>query len=60
MKVDGQFSEKIPVGQRDLQKGTHDPFFIMIQTTPVIIASFQHPLVQAVPQPIPEHCMLTL
>ena len=61
MKVNGQFTvQKDPIGQRNSQKGTHNPFLIMIWKTPVIITSFQLPLLPAVPQPVPEHCMLTL
>ena len=34
------YHTKSPVWQRDLQKGTHNPFFTMIQITPVITSSF--------------------
>ena len=61
MNVDGQFTvQKDPAEQRKSQKGTHNPFLIMIQKTPVIIISFQLPLLPAVPRPVPKHRKLTL
>ena len=49
------YCTKNPEEQRNSQKGIHNPFLIMIRKTPVIIISFQLPLLPAVPRPVPKH-----